>query len=405
MTDGGGSTEMPMGRLASIDVMRGLTMVVMIFVNELSSVKGLPWWTYHAQTEWDAMTYVDMVFPFFLFVVGLSLPLAIGSRLKRNGSVAALWGHVLLRTASLMVLGLILANADDGDAGRMVLRPEVWALVGIAGCALFLNEYDGGKWLGVRAEWWKGLGVAVVAGMFLLYRHKPGEGAGGWIDFEYPEILGLIGYTYLAVCLLYIPTRRWWWAPLAGYVAMMGLNVGMAGRWIVLPAGFDYWVWPWNNGAMAGIVFGGMVTAGIFLGEHSRPELKQKVGLAVGFAAASLAAGWLAIPLGISKNRATPTWSLVCVGAAVLVFTALYWICDVKKRTGWALFARSAGGNTLTTYLLPDVWGFGMMAVGFTYFAGHWDQGWAGVVRCVVFTGMILGISSVLTRWRVRLRL
>ncbi len=162
MTGTEARVERPEGRLVSIDVMRGLTMVVMIFVNELSSVKGLPWWTYHAQTEWDAMTYVDMVFPFFLFVVGLSLPLAIAARVKRSGSGAALWGHVLLRTASLMVLGLILANADTGDGKRMVLRPEVWALVGILGCGLFLNEYDGGKWLGVRVGWWKGAGVVLV---------------------------------------------------------------------------------------------------------------------------------------------------------------------------------------------------------------------------------------------------
>ena len=64
-------------RLASIDIFRGLTMTVMIFVNELSGVKGLPWWNYHMKANVDAMTYVDMVFPFFLFIVGLSMPLAI----------------------------------------------------------------------------------------------------------------------------------------------------------------------------------------------------------------------------------------------------------------------------------------------------------------------------------------
>jgi len=58
-------------RLASIDIFRGLTMVVMIFVNELASVHGLPWWTYHAPGRVDAMTYVDMVYPFFLFAAVL----------------------------------------------------------------------------------------------------------------------------------------------------------------------------------------------------------------------------------------------------------------------------------------------------------------------------------------------
>src|SRR5271167_2728 len=100
-------------RLASIDIFRGLTMTLMIYVNEQSEVRGLPWWNYHMKANIDAMTYVDMVFPFFLFIVGLSLPIAIASRLKRNPSFPALWMHVALRTASLMTLGLILTNADD----------------------------------------------------------------------------------------------------------------------------------------------------------------------------------------------------------------------------------------------------------------------------------------------------
>ena len=76
----------PTGRIASIDVFRGLTMMVMIFVNDLSDVRGLPWWTYHAHMQWNVMTYVDMVFPFFLFIVGMSMPIAIAGRLKRNPS-------------------------------------------------------------------------------------------------------------------------------------------------------------------------------------------------------------------------------------------------------------------------------------------------------------------------------
>ena len=122
-------------RLASIDIFRGLTMTLMIFVNELSGIKGLPWWNYHMKADVDAMTYVDMVFPFFLFIVGLSIPLAIRHRLKRNPSLFALWMHVALRTASLMTLGLILTNADDGDASRMIVSPAVWAILALTGAA------------------------------------------------------------------------------------------------------------------------------------------------------------------------------------------------------------------------------------------------------------------------------
>ena len=76
-------------RVASIDIFRGLTILVMIFVNDLAGVKGLPWWTYHLPGNVNGMTYVDMVFPFFLFIVGISLPLAVRHRLSKNGSVAS----------------------------------------------------------------------------------------------------------------------------------------------------------------------------------------------------------------------------------------------------------------------------------------------------------------------------
>src|SRR5580698_8866344 len=109
------ASRQPSSRVVSIDIFRGITMAVMIFVNALADVRGLPWWTYHAHANEDVMTYVDMVFPFFLFIVGMSLPLSVAQRLKRNPSVPALWLHVLARVASLVGLGLILANAEKAD--------------------------------------------------------------------------------------------------------------------------------------------------------------------------------------------------------------------------------------------------------------------------------------------------
>jgi len=173
-------------RLASIDIMRGLTMTLMIFVNELAGVRGLPWWNYHMKAEIDAMTYVDMVFPFFLFIVGLSLPLAIRHRLKRNPSLQGLWMHVLLRTASLMTLGLILANADDGDRSRMIVSPEVWAIVALTGAALFLNEYGESKRHSTLVRGLRIAGLVLVVAMFAIFRHTASHRHGSWIDFSYP---------------------------------------------------------------------------------------------------------------------------------------------------------------------------------------------------------------------------
>jgi predicted acyltransferase len=396
-------------RLASIDIFRGLTMAVMIFVNELAGVKGLPWWTYHMKANVDTMTYVDMVFPFFLFIVGLSMPLAIASRLRRNPSLPALWRHVALRSAALMTIGLVLANAEAGDPSRMIVRPALWPILALIGAGLFLNEYGPSQRHATLYRWLRIIGLALVVAMFAIFRHAPDQGHGHgssiWIDFSYPEILGLIGYTYFAVALLYIPTRRLLWGPLACFIGLATFNALTAARWVTFPQRIPYYFWPFSNGAMAAITFAGIVTSVIFLGAHRWQSLRQKMLLGLSFGVLSLLAGWALTPLGISKIRATPTWSLYSAGAAVLFFTALYWICDVKRSTQWAFFVRPAGANTLTTYLLPDLWYFILAAAGIHYFETHFNYGWPGVVESVLFTFFILAVSAVVTRLGVRLRL
>src|SRR5437867_9783420 len=68
-------------RILSIDALRGITILVMIFVNELAGVRDIPQWMKHMPADADAMTFVDAVFPEFLFIAGMSIPFAINSRL------------------------------------------------------------------------------------------------------------------------------------------------------------------------------------------------------------------------------------------------------------------------------------------------------------------------------------
>jgi len=71
-------------RLLSIDVLRALTMLLMIFVNDASSVGGIPAWLDHAKETEDALGFADVIFPAFLFIAGLSIPLAIKSRISKG---------------------------------------------------------------------------------------------------------------------------------------------------------------------------------------------------------------------------------------------------------------------------------------------------------------------------------
>jgi predicted acyltransferase len=393
-------------RVVSIDIFRGLTIAVMIFVNEVAEVRGLPWWTYHAHGNQDVMTYVDMVFPFFLFIVGLSMPLAIEQRLKRNPSLGSLSLHVMIRSCSLIVLGLILANAEKVDASRTGMSGSVWGLLGLISAGLYLNVYPKSQRYSMAL---RAVGLVGVAICFAIFRRVTPGGQVAWIDPSYPEILGLIGIAYLTVAALYIPTRRWRWAAPAWFVLLLSLCALTAAQVVVLPRSFSWYVWPVGNGSHVGLVMAGVITAQMFFGlrpgTDERPAVKRAMFGSVAVGLLAIAAGWLFVPLGISKIRATPTWTLWNVGAAMLVFTLLYWICDQRRQTGWAAWVRPAGANTLTTYLLPDVWYFVLGALGFTYLESHFNFGVAGVVRSVVFTLLMLALAALLTRAKVRLQL
>jgi heparan-alpha-glucosaminide N-acetyltransferase len=178
--------ESTVTRIQAIDIFRGITLAVMIFVNDLDGAKGLPWWTFHAHARWDVMTYVDMVFPVFLFLVGMSLPVAVKARLRKNPSELSLWIHVFMRSASLVILGLILANGGRADPEHMIIARQLWVLLGLLGASLFLSVYPGKG----DSPWWhkalRTLGAIMVIAVYCLYRRTGQDGQVHWIDGSYP---------------------------------------------------------------------------------------------------------------------------------------------------------------------------------------------------------------------------
>lgn len=397
------NAPLPTRRILSIDVFRGLTMILMIFVNDLSSVHGLPWWTYHAHAQQDAMTYVDMVFPFFLFIVGMSLPLAIHRRLEQNPSLPALFLHILTRAAGLLVLGLILANVEKCDPAKMHMGRYAWALMGLFGGILF--------WLAPSREFrekplFKGLralGLVLLVATFAVFRHTFPDGHTGWIDGSYPEILGLIAYTYFSVAILYVITRKWAWAPLIWTVALTALCAVLTFHHVR-----DLWplyIWPIGSGAMASITMAGVATSNLFFITLREKSHAHQLLAGLGYAVAAAVAAWLLTPLGISKIRATPTWCLYSIAAGIVVFAGLLWLCDWKGKIRWAALILPVGGNALLTYLLPDIFYFVTPLVGFTYLDQHFTAGLPGIVRAVVFTLVMTCLGAYLAKKRLRLQL
>jgi predicted acyltransferase len=391
-------------RVVSIDIFRGLTMAVMIFVNQLAEVRGLPWWTYHAHAQEDVMTYVDMVFPFFLFIVGMSMPLSVAQRLKRNASLPALWLHVLLRVLGLLVLGLILANAEKCDPARMPISGSLWALLGLLSAGLYLNVYPKSDRFPAYPRILRFIGLFGVIALLAIFRRTTPDGHSAWLDFSYPEILGLIALSYLAVSILYIPTRRRVWMQPVWFILLVSLCVLSTAKILTFPDRVPLYFWPFGNGAMACIIMAGVITSSIFIDDNSRRTLRRAIAIALCFGLVMLAAGRALTPLGISKIRATPTWSLYSIGAAVLIFALLFWVCDIREWTGWAFFVRPAGENTLTTYLLPDLWYFLSISLGIKFLDTHLVTGWPAVAKTVAFMFLILGVSWALTKSKVRLQ-
>lgn len=368
-------------RILSIDIFRGLTMLVMIFVNDLASVHGLPWWNYHLPADANGMTYVDMVFPTFLFIVGLSLPLAIDKRLRTGSSLRQLWVHILTRTAGLLVLGAGLANAEKCTS----MPPNLWGFLMVMSAILF--------WL--TNPRFKYVGLAGLVLLFAFFRRTDSHGTQHWLDFGYWEILGIIGWTYLAVCILYVPTRRWRFAPAVWLVVFCLYNC-----WS--PKHPPMYLWPFDNGAFCLLAFAGIVATQIVLTDDFFKTLREKQIGGLAYSAILFAAGYSLIARGISKIRATPTWCLFTASAAVLILLLLHWLCDVAGKCGWSAFVRPAGSNTILTYLLPDLYYFG---VAIPWLPASLNRGLPGAFRAGVFTVLILSVSAFLTHRRVRMQL
>jgi predicted acyltransferase len=98
-------------RLVSLDVFRGITIAGMVLVNNPGTWTAIYWPLQHAQ--WHGWTPTDLVFPFFLFIVGVAIPLAFGRRMESGGSKRDLYLKVIRRTVIIFALGLFLNGFPD----------------------------------------------------------------------------------------------------------------------------------------------------------------------------------------------------------------------------------------------------------------------------------------------------
>src|SRR5258706_7090172 len=185
-------------RILSIDALRGITILVMIFVNELAGIRDIPTWMKHMHADDDAMSFVDVVFPAFLFIVGMSIPFAINSRLAKGDSFIQLQKHILFRTLGLLVLGFFMVNAEgEYDEKAMGMSINLWALLFFVAVIIIWKVYRTPNKMLVYIL--RAIGFIILVVLAEIYKGEGGKN----ITPRWWGILGLIGWAYLYSCIFY----------------------------------------------------------------------------------------------------------------------------------------------------------------------------------------------------------
>lgn len=390
-------------RILSIDIMRGLTLFLMLFVNDLYE-PGVPEWMVHAKGNVDGMGLADWVFPGFLFMVGMAIPYAIGSRMKNGETKQKVFLHILLRTASLLLIGVLMLNHGRINPVLSGINGELYAILMYVSIFLIWNKYPENHKLGKLFMGLKILGVLSLVTLALIF--KSGEpGHVTWFETGWWGILGLIGWGYLvaATASLFIgpklvPTVVVWFS-------FIGINIlsqsGMLGFLNFLNPVFGVII----DGNVPMIVLAGLVCS-VFL-KQSKFNPERTAGIFVAMGLLSLAAGFfLRNWFIISKIQGTPSWGMICNGISMIVFAFLYWLIDIQGKSKWAAVFKPAGQNSLTTYLAPDViyyiiWGLGLHL----FFYKQESSQLMAVVGSLGWAFLMVGFAAMLSKMNIRLKL
>ena len=441
-------------RITSIDASRGLVMLVMIFVNDIAGVsdKIVPWWMKHYSDMRprpavnDGMTFVDLVFPGFLFIVGMSIPFALGNRLKQGKAWHRVLLHVVIRTASLLVLGVMMVNAEDGPSNGPHLLRYTWTALMFAAAILGFCQIMP-FWL--KKEDQKGrrrwdmismvvrvvglVGLFVLALVYTKTSRRHGIETTSHILTLIPfslrtswyGILGLIGWAYLMGSIVYLifRDRR---LPLAVCTALL------LGFWVADHNGsFDNFYLPGflaplgaaivavvstinrhvnigeNLGSLAAIVTAGALLATILVTPETTgvwPRFRFGLWFIAGTA---LAAMLLHKPFLIWKNNATPSWCLWAICVTAGVWLLFYIVGDVLRLTWLTKPLAIAGQNVLLAYLLSEAMESVLNLAGLS----DWYDRLAGVTletaiaRSLGIAILLLAVTALLNRVGFRLKL
>lgn len=377
-------------------------MLFMIFVNDVASVSNIPKWIGHMPANVDAMGLADVVFPCFLFIVGMAIPFAIKARENKGDKSLRLIYHIIIRSAALIILGVLMVNIPGFNAQATGMNKNLWALIMLLSAILVWNVYP--KSEGYKRYLFlslKILGFITLIILGIIYRGGEGENI-RYLRTSWWGILGLIGWSYLYCSVLYILFRKKVPAMIIVFILFITFNILSRSNAL---GPFDF-IWIVGNGCIPIMTMAGLLTSLILLKHKNDFKPYPAMIEIISFGLIMLIAGYILRPyFGISKIIGTPTWALYCSAISCALFAFLYWLVDYKKISKWAIIIKPAGSNTLLTYIIPDILYYSMWLFGISFLSDFFGEGFVGIIRSVVFSFLVIAIVGLLTKLKIRLQL
>jgi predicted acyltransferase len=303
-------------RLVSLDVFRGITIAGMVLVNNPGSWSHIYWPLAHAQ--WHGWTPTDLVFPFFLFIVGVAIPLALGKRVERGDPRKPIFIKIVVRTVIIFLLGEFLAGFPYFQLSTIRI-PGV--LQRIAICYFVASVI----YLTTRPRTTAITALALVVVYFLLMKYVPAPGfyAGDWSKEG-----SLASYI-----------DRW----------VLGPHIWKGGV-VYDPEGLLS-----TMGALATTLIG-VLTGNLLRCKERKPI--DKVALMFIAGIVCLIIGWIwNVWFPINKSLWTSSYVFFTGGLALQFLALCYWLIDIKGYKGWTKPFVIFGVNAIVLFV-----GTGVMA-------------------------------------------
>jgi predicted acyltransferase len=387
-------------RLVSIDALRAIVMVLMIFVNDLWSLIGIPGWLEHAPGDANYLGFADIIFPAFLLIVGLSVPYAIESRRKKGDNDYQIFLHIAFRSIALLVMGYFHVNLEIYDSTAILSRP-VWQI--LITIAFFLIWLDYSDYKPAVSKTLRTVGVVILVAMGFLFKS---EGSTGFMamQVQWWGILGLIGWAYLISSCVFLISGGKLLFQIAGLIFFIAFNSANSMGWLHSISYIRDYVWIVENGAMPTLTMAGIITALFYRKYGSKqPAFWFSIGV---FAIVLILFGWLTNPLwGISKIRATASWTTICAGITIFTFGLMVFITEILQQKKWYEWIKPAGTSTLTCYLLPYIHYALIGLLSIPHLPAVLRTGNVGLLKSFIYALLIVTVAGLLGKRNIRLKI